>query len=589
MISEHNSSSRGRRIVAAFVRSPTALAVLVGFVAGVADVVFIESNLDGSRVIPYPAALTWTFIPLIWVTLCLSVASLFSIPVLRRHLTAALAVSGPGLLLMSRFVPLLRRPMGLGVSAASAIIVAIVVLLVACVWRFMPSNPAFEVRAIVLALAGIAGLAWYSRMSVRLPGPTGNAIAGQKNIVLIFLDTVRYDDALQMSAVRDLATRAAVFDNAWAPASWTLPSHFGVLTGMDPWVVRFDGARSRFDPAGLTLAQVLGVHGYTTAGVFANPLLRRGSGLARGLQQAYVAESCVLCASGVVHIIDRVYYHAGFLSPICDWFTAPEVTTRAVDFASHAQRPYFLAINYIDAHSPYYVESRCGEEGRASRMNDADISQLLETVYDKKPIAPPVAGRSREQYRASIRCLDRSVSALLASLEREPDAANTIVALIADHGEQFGEHSMIGHGNSLYRQVLHVPMLLALPGRPAEHVSDPVSISDLYPTLLQRVGIPGVGPGLLDAPRRPAVAFYRIFLQGLPPEPAFSIASSRYHLIAWKSGHEELYAYRDDPEELHPLQHWDDAEVGQLRHVLAEAAAREDSRAAEFNSLGYLQ
>ncbi len=589
MISEHDSRSRGRRIVSAIVRSPTALAIFLGLVAGIADVGFIETNLDGSRVIPYPAALTWIFIPLIWVTLCLSVASLFSIPVLRRHLTAALAVAGPGLLLMSRFVPLLRRPMGLGVPAASAIIVAIVVLLVACVRRFMPSKPAFEVRAIVLALAGIAGLAWYSQTSVRLPAPTGKPPAGQKNIVLIFLDTVRYDDALQMSAVRHLAARATAFENAWAPASWTLPSHFAVLTGIDPWVVRFDGARSRFDPAGLTLAQVLGARGYTTAGVFANPLLRRGSGVARGLQQAYVAESCVLCASGIVHIIDRVYYHAGFLSPICDWYTAPEVTARAVDFASRAQRPYFLAINYIDAHSPYYVESRCGEEGRPSRMSDADISQLLDSVYGKKQIASPVAERSHEQYRASIRCLDHSLSALLASLEREPDAGNTIVALIADHGEQFGEHSMIGHGNSLYRQVLHVPMLLVVQGRPAQRISDPVSISDLYPTLLRSVGVSGVAPGLLDVPRRPTVAFYHIFLRGLPPEPAFSIASSRYHLIAWKSGREELYAYKDDPEELHPLPHSDDPEVAQLRHALSEAAAREDSQAAAFNSLGYLQ
>jgi hypothetical protein len=73
----------------------------------------------------------------------------------------------------------------------------------------------------------------------------------------------------------------------------------------------------------------------------------------------------------------------------------------------------------------------------------------------------------------------------------------------------------------------------------------------------------------------------------MPTEPAFSIAAARYHLIAWKGGREELYAYKDDPEELHSLPMSDDPDVAQLRHVLAEAAARENSRAAEFNSLGY--
>jgi arylsulfatase A-like enzyme len=585
----NDTNSSRASVVAAFARSPTALAVFAGLVAGIADVVFIEKNLDGSSAIPRPSVLVWTLIPLIWVTLCCSVASVFSIRSLRRYLTVAVAIAGPGLLLMSRFVPLVRQAMSLAVPAASAIVVLAVVLGAVLIWRWMPASPAFEVRVIVLALAGVAGLAWYSQASVRLPGPAAKALAGQKNIVLIFLDTVRYDDALQMSAVRHLATRAAVFDNAWAAAPWTLPSHFSVLTGIDPWAAHFDDTHLRFDAAGLTLAQVLGARGYTTAGVFANPFLRRGSGVARGLQQAYVAESCVLCASGIMHIIDRVYYHAGFLSPTCDWYMAPEVTARALDFASHAQRPYFLALNYMDAHSPYYVESRCGEEGRASKMSDADISKLLDSLHDKKQVANPAAERSHEQYRASIRCLDHSLSALLASLEREPDAGNTIVALIADHGEQFGEHSMIGHGNSLYRQVLHVPMLLALPGRPAKQIDDPVSISDLYPTLLRSVGFSDIAPGLLDAPRRPAVSYYRVFFQGQPLEPAFSIAGSRYHLIAWKSGREELYAYKDDPEELHPLPQFDDHEVALLRHALAEAAAREDSKAAEFNSLGYLQ
>jgi arylsulfatase A-like enzyme len=588
MSGEHESG-RGQRTVAALVRSPTALAVFAGLVAGIADDVFIETNIDGSRFIPYATTLTWIFIPLIWVTLCLSVASVFSIPGLRRHLKTALAVAGPGLLLISRSVPIIRGAIGVSVPVASAIILTIVALTALFVWRLMPACPAFEVRVIVLALAGIAGLAWYSQTPVRLPAPVGEAPVGQKNIVLIFLDTVRYDDALQMSAVRHLSTRAAVFDNAWSQASWTLPSHFSVLTGIDPWAVRYDRARLRFEPVGLTLAQVLGAHGYTTAGVFANPLLRRGSGCARGLQQADVAVSCVLCGSGIVHIIDRVCYHAGFLSPVCAWYTAPEVTVRAVDFVSHARRPYFLALNYMDAHGPYYVEPRCGEVGRPTRISEADTAQQIDALFGKKTISVAVAGRLHEQYRASIRCLDRSLSALLASLEREPDAGNTIVALIADHGEQFGEHSMIGHGNSLYRQVLHVPMLLSVPGRPAQRISDPVSISNLYPTLLHSVGISNAGLGLLDADRRPPVAYYRLFLDGLPLEPAFSIASSRYHLIAWKSGREELYAYRDDPEELHPLPHSDDPEVAQLRHSLLTAASREDSQAAAFNSLGYLQ
>jgi arylsulfatase A-like enzyme len=178
-------------------------------------------------------------------------------------------------------------------------------------------------------------------------------------------------------------------------------------------------------------------------------------------------------------------------------------------------------------------------------------------------------------------------------LHKQPDYDNTIVVVLADHGEQFGVHALYGHGNSLFRQLLHVPMILKIPGRAPGRVSSPVTIADLHDTLLEAAGVQRRNSpelALFDpARRRPAVAEY---LNGPTGSETFSAANDRYHLIVALDNRRTLFDYTSDPFEIHPLPDLDGIAATEL-HTHIDAARREwdgtRSTAAMFRSLGYLE
>ena len=157
---------------------------------------------------------------------------------------------------------------------------------------------------------------------------------------------------------------------------------------------------------------------------FANA--EHGSG-ARGYDTFEQAQTALdLCRTAPGTIADRRWPWFG--AAVCNW-SASEVTRRALPLLDDADGPFFLTLNYMDAHEPYYVERSCGEPNG---------------------------------YAAALRCLDRSLAPVVDwRSARRP----TLLALVGDHGEQFGEHGLFLHGNSLYIQLLHVPLLVRPPER----------------------------------------------------------------------------------------------------------------------------
>ena len=98
-------------------------------------------------------------------------------------------------------------------------------------------------------------------------------------------------------------------------------------------------------------------------------------------------------------------------------------------------------------------------------------------------------------YDGGLAFLDRELGQLLADLERRGLLDSMIVIITSDHGEEFGEHGLFDHGNSLYRQAMQVPLVVRYPARlPAGgRVGTPVSLRDLPATILDLAGIRG-GP-----------------------------------------------------------------------------------------------
>jgi arylsulfatase A-like enzyme len=144
---------------------------------------------------------------------------------------------------------------------------------------------------------------------------------------------------------------------------------------------------------------------------------------------------------------------------------ADVVADYALSWLSHRAdpRPFFLWLHFYDPHQPY----RAPEEPTRFGTRDPD------------------------RYDAEIAYADRHIGRVLSAL----DPRTTIIALSADHGEEFGEHGTRFHARSLYNQVVRIPLLVRTPDTPARVLSTPVSLADLMPTLLDLVGVAGP-PGM---------------------------------------------------------------------------------------------
>jgi arylsulfatase A-like enzyme len=161
---------------------------------------------------------------------------------------------------------------------------------------------------------------------------------------------------------------------------------------------------------------------------------------------------------------------------------------------SGKDRPFFAFLNYFDAHQPFLPPPAFDTMFASATPRRYDVLEHRPHIGKVKEgrlnLTPADVEREQEAYDATIAYLDQQVSRLLEQLERDGILNNTIVVITADHGEQFMEHELFGHGNSLYRYVTEVPLLVIYPPgmTPGRSVSQPVSIRDIPATIADLTG-----------------------------------------------------------------------------------------------------
>ena len=211
------------------------------------------------------------------------------------------------------------------------------------------------------------------------------------------------------------------------------------------------------------MAELFRAKGYRTAGFSANVLVNRDDGFAQGF----------------------------------DTFWAPpteaSMWTDALTTADHAvawlkeeqQHPFFAYVHFVDPHSPYCPPDERPKDPNAPVPGDASLS-----FYGKRPLPDAATlAQWRRLYAEEVALVDRGLARVLAALTPEV-RRRTDVVFVADHGEEFMEHGFLGHGWSLYDDLLKVPMIVSGPGIPAGHVvGEPVGLIDLLPTLAARAGL----------------------------------------------------------------------------------------------------
>ena len=282
------------------------------------------------------------------------------------------------------------------------------------------------------------------------------------NIILVSLDTLRAQNLSCYGYERDtspfldgLAAEGTLFEHAITPAATTAPAHMNVFTGLYPPThgIR-TGAESKAADV-TTIATTLRAAGYRTATFTENGFLIREKGSGDGFG-SYV-ENAGDGKNRAPGFAKRTFGQAG------RWLE------------KNRQSPFFLFIHTYQVHWPY-------EPPPGYRK------MFRKEVSDR---ARPGLRKWRNDYDREIRYLDDELKKFFDNLESAGLDKSTIVILLGDHGEEFGEHGSFQHGTAVFDEILRVPLIFWGPGRipSARRIHDRVSLIDVVPTILDFVGL----------------------------------------------------------------------------------------------------
>jgi arylsulfatase A-like enzyme len=350
---------------------------------------------------------------------------------------------------------------------------------------------------VLLSYVGISGGQWLQERVAMHMLPT--APAGTPNVFLLIMDTLRADHLssygykrLTSPFIDSLASQGTVFEQAFSASSYTLPSHASMLTGRYPHEhgVEWRTQRALFRGPWPTLPEVLQTRGYRTAAFSANLFyFTRAFGFTRGFlrfEDYFHSMTDTMFRTLYGRVLDHILLRRlGFVElPVRKH--AEDVTQAALRWLSRdTQRPFFVCLNYMDSHDPYLPPPPY----RSKFSSFPNPGGLLNNQL------PSLTAAQRQSeidaYDGAIAYMDDQIHKLLTTIQQEDWGRNTLVIVTSDHGEAFGEHGLFLHGNSLYREVIHVPLIFWWPNRvPAGvRVSRPVSNAAIPATILDLLNL----------------------------------------------------------------------------------------------------
>lgn len=392
----------------------------------------------------------------------------------------------------------------------------------------------------------------------------------------------------------NMARQGWVFENAYAAAPICTPSRTSVHTGLFPQVHGVTCHQNRAPFNVPQLAELLQGAGYYTAAAGHYEPERN---LSRGWhEQSPMHERGPLYASWLDHIRSGrkdVAWSSGTIDVDASEGNSARLTDRAIRMADQAKasnRPYFLHICYDDPHPPYFVPrpyDRMFDPDTLTLPDTGDLADLpdwhraarAEVGTDKATRAD--FARVLAAYYGMMRYVDDEMGRLHDALDARGMLDNTWIIIGSDHGDYTGEKGLFNKSESLYKCLLHVPLIIVPPKGSAEpgpaRIDDLVSTVDLFPTLLHMAGIDppqNQGHCLLDrirgdraAPARKAIfaqiGNYHGFIGTSWPTgmPASGRHKSLTHCIRTRDrayildpdNGDEFYDMRSDPNELKNL------------------------------------
>jgi len=339
--------------------------------------------------------------------------------------------------------------------------------------------------ALVAALAAACGAS--EAPAARAAAAPAAAGAPPPNLLLVVIDTLRRDHLglhgypKPVSPNLDaFAREAAVFDRCVAASSWTEPSTASLLSGLYP---ARHGAHeyARVPPEAEMLAELLQAAGYRTGGVSGNPNASPLFGFDQGFD----------------------HFHFPGTDVAREYPDVSELVARAEEFlAQDDGRPLFLYLHVMNVHGPYRAppefRARFLEEPHAEFpfQNELWIDLLRRGRVERRgEVGAEQLRDLRARYDGAIAYPDQVLGHFLRRRRAAGGAGRDLVVITSDHGEELFDHGGFGHGFTLHRELIDVPLLLRRPGGEGGglRIDAPVSLVDLPATLLDLLGLQPAG------------------------------------------------------------------------------------------------
>ena len=281
-----------------------------------------------------------------------------------------------------------------------------------------------------------------------------HAKAGAKNVLIITLDTTRADhigiygcDKAETPNIDALAGQGTLFEKTSTSVPITLPSHCSIFTGTNVLYHQVRNNGTYFLPKEVqTLAEILEKKDYNTAAFIASFTLDSRFGLDRGF---HVYNDNLILKQTHVKTFDSERPAELVFKDFADWFQ------------ENYEEKFFSWVHFYDPHLPYSAP-----EPYKSRFQD-------------------------NPYDGEIAYMDEYIGKIISLLKEKNVLQNTLVVIMGDHGEAFGEHGELGHGFFCYEESLAVPLIFYSPKRIPENkrVGQRVNLTDVMPTILDYLDI----------------------------------------------------------------------------------------------------
>jgi arylsulfatase A-like enzyme/Flp pilus assembly protein TadD len=385
-------------------------------------------------------------------------------------------------------------------------------------------------------------------------------------VIIVSIDTLRADHlpaygytGVETPIIDGFRKDSILFRNAWAHVPLTLPSHATILTGLLPHDAGVqNNIGYRLEPGVRTLTGLLHEGGYATGAAVSAWVLRKETGIGAGFD--FYDDRVELAGSEAAGRVQRA---------------GEETSAAAVRWIeSNRQEPFFFMLHLFEPHAPW------------------------------EPPASIAARYPGRPYDGEIAHVDAILGGFFGELRRLGVYDRALIVLLSDHGEGLGDHGEQEHGIFLYREAIHVPLMIKLPGQAhaGAVVASNVGLIDIAPTIAAAAGLELEGAAgkpllpLVDAPEREERAIYsetfypRIHLGW--SELRSLVEGTSHYIDAPRA---ELYDLAADPGEARNLLGDERRRAARMREALASypAELRQPSsvspeEAAKLQSLGYL-